>query len=146
MNVGEFLKEQKQALLTCGPDEMVETVTARLADNNVGALPVCGADGRLLGVISERDIVRAFARDSVRVMFRKVRELMTCVVVSCEPDTSMAEAERRMNERRVRHLPVVENGVVVAMLSIRDVVAFRVQTQQAEIFVLRDAVLAARHG
>jgi CBS domain-containing protein len=146
MNVGEFLKNQQQTLLTCEPDEMVGTVIARLADNNIGALPVCGAEGKLVGIISERDLIRAFARDSIRVMFRKVRELMTTNVITCDLNAPMSDAEKRMNERRIRHLPVVDNHRVVAIVSIRDVVAWRVQLQKDEIFVLRDAVVAARHS
>lgn len=146
MDVGGFLRKQRQKVLTCAPDETIEALVLRLARNNIGAMPVCSADGVLVGVISERDLVRAFAVDGAKVLARRIRDLMTSIVVTCDPNTTIADAEKKMNERRIRHLPVVEDGRVVAMLSIRDIVAWRVQTQQDEIVHMRYAVAAARHG
>lgn len=146
MNVGEFLKAHQQRLFTCTPDETITTIAIRLSSYNIGALPVCDGDGRLIGVISERDLVRCFAQDSVRASTRHVRDLMTSAVVSCDPNMKMTAAERTMNENRVRHLPVVENGKAVAMLSIRDIMVWRLQLARDETSFLRDAVIAARHA
>ena len=70
---------------------------------------------------------------------------MTKEVVTCGPNESMAEAESRMNKHHIRHLPVVDRGKLVGMLSIRDVTAWRLQESRNEVNVLRDAVIAARH-
>ena len=90
--------------------------------------------------------MRGFARNGARLTERYVRDLMTREVVTCSPDDSMADAESRMNKHRIRHLPVVERGKLVGMLSIRDVTAWRLQELRNEVNVLRDAVIAARHS
>jgi CBS domain-containing protein len=141
MDVGEFFRKQQQKILTCEPDEIMEAIVLRLSKNNIGAMPVCRADGALVGVISERDLIRAIAADA-EALSRRVRDLMTSVVVTCDSKTTMEEAERKMNEKRIRHLPVVEDGRVTAMLSIRDLVAWRVQSLRDDMYVLRDAMFA----
>jgi CBS domain-containing protein len=146
MQVGAFLKSCNQSLAVCGANELIGAIAARLSSNNIGAMPVCGDNRALIGVISERDIVRAFAHDSHTLSDRKVRELMTTNVVSCHPQTPMGEAEKIMNDARVRHLPVVEDGKTVGMLSIRDLLVWRVNAARDEINVLRDVVIAARYA
>jgi CBS domain-containing protein len=146
MQVGAFLRSCNQSLAVCGANESIGAIAARLSSNNIGAMPVCGDNRTLIGVISERDIVRAFAHDSTMLRDRQVRELMTVKVVSCAPQTSMKDAEKMMNDARVRHLPVVEDGRTVGMLSIRDLLVWRVSAARDEINVLRDVVIAARHA
>ena len=144
MKVIEVLKSNKQVLATCAPEEPVLTVSERLTALNIGAMPVCGTSGLLIGVISERDVVRAFARCGARLTERYVRDLMTREVITCGPDDGMADAENRMNQHHIRHLPVVDRGKLVGMLSIRDVTAWRLQESRHEVNVLRDAAIAAR--
>lgn len=146
MQVGAFLRSCNQSLAVCRADETIGVIAERLSSKNIGAMPVCDDTNALIGVISERDIVRAFAKDAVTLRDRRVRDLMTSKVVSCDPKTSMTEAERTMNDARVRHLPVVEDGKAVGMLSIRDLMAWRVLAAREEINVLRDVVIAARHA
>lgn len=145
MQVGNFLKSCNQTLAVCGVDESIGAIAARLSSKNIGAMPVCGADLALIGVISERDIVRAFAKDATTLRDKRVRDLMTSKVVSCDPKTSMTDAEKLMNDNRLRHLPVIEGGKTVGMLSIRDLLVWRVNAAREEINVLRDVVIAARH-
>jgi CBS domain-containing protein len=145
MQVGTFLRSCNQSLAVCADDESIGAIAARLSSKNIGAMPVCGADRSLIGVISERDIVRAFAKDAASLRDRRVRDLMTSSVISCDPKTSMNDAEKMMNDGRVRHLPVVEDGKTVGMLSIRDLMVWRVNAAREEINVLRDVVIAARH-
>ncbi len=146
MKVIEVLHSNKQVLAKCTPEEPILTVSERLSALNIGAMPVCGAGGDgLIGIISERDIVRGFARMGGRLTERHVRDLMTKEVVTCGPDDSMADAESRMNKHHIRHLPVVDRGKLIGMLSIRDVTAWRLQESRNEVNVLRDAVIAARH-
>jgi CBS domain-containing protein len=146
MQVGAFLKSCNQSLAICGADESIGVIAGRLSSKNIGALPVCSDNNALIGVISERDIVRAFAEDAGRLRDRRVRDLMTSKVVFCDPKTSMKDAEKMMNEARVRHLPVVEDGRTVGMLSIRDLMVWRIRVAREEIDVLRDVVIAARHA
>jgi CBS domain-containing protein len=146
MQVGAFLKSCNQTLALCGADESIGVIASRLSSKNIGAMPVCGDNRALIGVISERDIVRAFASDAETLRVRQVRDLMSRSVVSCDPRLSMADAEKMMNDARVRHLPVVEDGKTVGMLSIRDLLVWRVRDAREEINVLRDVVIAARHA
>jgi len=146
MKVIDSLQANKQVLASCTPDEPVLTVSERLSTLNIGAMPVCGAGAALVGVISERDILRGFARNGAKLTERYVRDLMTRDVVTCSPNDAMADAEARMNKHHIRHLPVVEGKRLVGMLSIRDVTVWRLQESRDEVKVLRDAVIAARHS
>ncbi len=146
MRIGVFLRAKSQRPITCAPEDAVETVAMRLSAHNIGAMPVCDVGGALVGVISERDLVRAFAKDAARLRERRVRDLMSREVVTCAPGDSMAAAEKLMNAHRIRHLPVVEGAELVGMLSIRDAIVARLRETRDEVNFLRDAVVAARHA
>jgi len=146
MRVGDFLRASRQQLVTCTAEETAETVAVRLSSCDIGAMPVCGADGALVGVVSERDLVRAFARDSARLRERRVRDLMSREVVACAPEESMAAAQKLMHDHRIRHVPVVEGARVVGMVSIRDTIVARLGETRDEVDVRRDAVVAAGHA
>jgi CBS domain-containing protein len=115
-------------------------------EHHIGAMPVCEAGGHMAGIISERDLVRAFARaDWSELQYLRARDVMTTRVVSCKPDDSMRTAQDLMRINHCRHLPVVEAGLVKGMISVRDTLAQRLQESQEEMNFLRDAVVAARH-
>ncbi len=145
MKVGEFLKHSRQQLVTCKPDDSLATAAKLLHAHTIGAMPVCDAGRRMVGILSERDLVRAFATGERDLQNMRVRDIMTETVVSCGPDDSMQTAQDVMRMRRFRHLPVVEAGRVLGILSIRDTLATRLQESEFEINVLRDVVVAARH-
>lgn len=145
MKVSEALQSNRQVLATCIPEESVVSFATQLDTLRIGAMPVSGPDGSLVGVISERDIVRGFVRDGARLLERRVRDLMTRDVVTCGPETSLSDAEKLMAKHRIRHLPVVDGGKVVGMLSIRDVMAWRLRESRDEVNVLREAMIATRH-
>jgi CBS domain-containing protein len=145
MRVSDVLKSNRQTLATCIPEESIVSISTRLSALNIGAFPVCDARGALVGIISERDVVRAFAKDGARLADRHVRDLMTSDVVTCTQDTTMVEAEKLMHKHRVRHVPVMDGAKLVGMLSIRDIMVWRWQESRDEVNVLRDAMIAARH-
>lgn len=145
MKVGEFLKRSGQQLVTCKPDDDVAVAAKLLHAHSIGAMPVCEPGGRMVGILSERDIVRTFATKGCDLRGTRVRDLMTARVVSCGPDETMQNAQDVMRRNRFRHLPVVEAGRVLGILSIRDTLATRLQESEFEINVLRDTVVAARH-
>jgi CBS domain-containing protein len=146
MKVSEALHSNRQILATCIPEESIVTFATRLDALKIGAMPVADTKGELVGVISERDIVRAFARDGARLLERRVRDLMAREVITCAPETTLGEAEKLMDKHRVRHLPVVDRGKIVGMLSMRDVMAWRLRDSRNEVSVLRDAMIATRHS
>jgi CBS domain-containing protein len=144
MRIGDFLKRSQQ-LVACGPDDSLETAAKLLDTFGIGAMPVCDAGKRMVGIISERDLVRSFANQGFHFLNIRVRDAMTTKVISCGPDDSMQSAQYLMGKNHIRHLPVVENGGVVGMLSIRDTLAIRLEESEFEINVLRDVVAAARN-
>ena len=121
------------------------SISKRLSSLHIGAFPVCDAHGTLVGVISERDVMRGFAKEGARLADRHVHDLMTRDVVTCAHDQTMPEAEKLMHEHRIRHIPVMDGAKLIGMLSIRDVMAWRLQQSREEVNVLRDAMIAVRN-
>ena len=145
MKVSDVLNSNRQTLATCIPEESIVSICTRLSSLNIGAFPVLDAGGALVGIISERDVVRAFAKDQARLAERRVRDLMTREVVTCGQETTMVEAEKLMHKHRIRHLPVMDDAKLVGMLSIRDIMVWRWQESRDEVTLLRDAMIAARN-
>ena len=145
MTVNDILLHKGSEVVTIEPTATLAAVVRILVRQRIGALLVTGADHRIVGIISERDVVRAFAKDGARLADMHVRDLMTREVTTCALDTPMVEAEKLMNKRRVRHLPVVDSGKLVGMLSIRDVMVWRQQEARDEANVLREAMIAVRN-
>jgi CBS domain-containing protein len=145
MRVADVLQSNRQTLQTCIPEESITSICTRLSNLNIGAFPVCDAHGALVGIISERDVVRAFAKDGARLTDMHVRDLMTREVKTCGLETPMVDAEKLMHKLRVRHLPVMDGGKLVGMLSIRDVMVWRQQEARDEANVLREAMIAVRN-
>ena len=105
MLVAEILKSKGDAVFTIGPDETVAGAAAQLVERQVGALIVCEND-RVAGVLSERDVVRALARDGAAALEQPVRDHMTADVIFAEPGEGVDVLMGRMTDRRIRHLPV----------------------------------------
>ena len=146
MKIGEFLKTARQRLVTCLPTDTLEAAAKAMHAHSIGALPVCETGIRMVGIISERDLVRIFATtDGSHQPNLRVRDVMTTRVMSCAPDNTMHEAEQLMRRHNFRHVPVVEGGRVVGMLSIRDTQALRLRETEDEIHLLRDVAAAARY-
>lgn len=145
MLIGEFLKRSGQRLVTCLPDHFLNAVAKQLYSHNIGAMPVCELDARMVGIISERDLVRAFARaDLDELRYLRARDVMTTRVISCGADDTMQTAQKIMTINHFRHLPIVENGRVQGILSLRDTLAVRLQESESEVSVLRDVAALTR--
>ena len=146
MKIGEFLKTARQRLVTCLPTDTLEAAAKAMHAHSIGALPVCETGIRMVGIISERDLVRIFATTEWSELPNlRVRDVMTTRVMSCAPDNTMHEAEQLMRRHNFRHVPVVEDGRVVGILSIRDTQALRLRETEDEIHLLRDVAAAARY-
>jgi CBS domain-containing protein len=146
MKIAEFLARSRQQVVTCLPDDFLHTVAKRMFTHAIGAMPVCELGTRMVGIISERDLVRAFARaDWSEMQYIRARDVMTTRIVSCGPDDTMRTAQELMRINHIRHLPVVKDGQVQAMLSMRDTLALRLRESEDEMNVLRDVVAASRH-
>jgi CBS domain-containing protein len=117
--VSQLLKHQAGSLWHLHPDASVFDALKVLADHEVGALVVVD-EGRLVGVFSERDYTRKVALQGRNSKNTRVREIMSSNVIAVSPQTGTRDCMALMREKRIRHLPVVEGGRVLGMLSIRD--------------------------
>jgi CBS domain-containing protein len=146
MKISEFLAHSRQRLVACLPDDLLNAVAKLMYAHNIGAMPVCELGTRMVGIVSERDLVRAFARaDLSELQYIRARDVMTTHIVSCGVDDTMRSALELMRSNHVRHLPIVKEGQVQGMLSMRDTVAMLLRESEDETSVLRDLALAARH-
>ncbi|MDX1709616.1 MAG: CBS domain-containing protein [Rhodovibrionaceae bacterium] len=137
MNVRQLLNSKQGEIAGISPDTPVSEAVAVLRQANVGALVVTDKDGQLIGILSERDIVRSLAEDGGDLMEKKVSDLMTSDVVTCKPQDRIEDLMRQMTEGRFRHLPVVEKGKLTGIVSIGDVVKHRLDELEAEASQLR---------
>jgi CBS domain-containing protein len=128
---------------TCRAGDTVRTAVELLNRHKIGALPVTDGDGRLVGIISERDVIRGLAEKKDAVLASPVDSLMTREVATCTPSTGIEAAVLLMDARHIRHLPVVEAGRVIDMLSLRDVVAHRLAEAEIDADVLREVARAS---
>jgi CBS domain-containing protein len=146
MQVADFLRQSGQKLVTCLPDDTLQAVAKAMYANGIGAMPVCEAGTRMVGIISERDLVRVFARaDLSELQYLRARDVMTSRVMTCRPHDSMQAAQEIMRAQHFRHLPVVDGGKVIGMLSLRDTLARRLLESEEEVNLLRDLAVVARH-
>lgn len=104
------------------PEESVAVAARTLAHYNIGALPVCGGDGRLCGVVTDRDLVTRCIAAGRLPASTPVRDVMTTQVISARPDMEAAAAAHLMGRQQIRRLPVVENGRLCGMVSLGDLV------------------------
>ncbi len=144
MQIQEILDKKGRGLITNRPEDTVDAAATLLATNNIGALPVRDGDGNLIGVVSERDIIRSMAQHGAKVRSIKVADLMTRSVVTIAPADQVKDAMAIMSKRNIRHLPVVKDGVLIGMISSRDVMKCRLEQTELEKNVLRDYAIAAR--
>ncbi len=143
MHVTEILKSKGREVITTGPDETAASTARLLASRRIGAVLVCDDDSAVVGIISERDIVGAISRDGARALEMSVAELMTRDVVTCEPGDSLTVVMEMMTTRRIRHLPVMSGGKLEGIISIGDVVKYRLEEAQFEVDALRHYVAGA---
>jgi CBS domain-containing protein len=133
MTIAAIIKQKGNAVTSIGPDATVAEVTHVLAEHRIGAAVVCNERGDLLGILSERDIVRSLAGHGASALDLHVSQLMTEHVTTAMPRTTVAEAMEMMTRGRFRHLPVMEQGRLVGLVSIGDVVKARMSQQEHEV-------------
>ena len=122
MTVKQILGAKGDLVVTVDPDEVIHIALRKFRMHQIGALVVTDADGHLLGVLSERDLVNGLLASGKRLLDLPVKEVMASAVPTCAPKDSVASVMRTMTNRRTRHLPVIEGGVVAGLISIGDVV------------------------
>jgi CBS domain-containing protein len=141
MTVAAILKAKGSHVETTSPDTTLYTVAWQLKSKNIGALVVVGADTSILGMISERDFVRAQIEHGAQVLALPVSRVMTTRVLTCTLDERVTGVMARMTRHRVRHLPVVDNGRLAGIVSIGDVVKYRLDELELEANILRETLM-----
>jgi CBS domain-containing protein len=143
MNIKSILAKKGMTVVTIQPDQSIREAIARLAQHNIGALVAVDEANLPVGILSERDITRALAQDE-QIFARSVSELMTKNVITGLPQDDLISVANTMTERRIRHLPVVEKGKLVGIVSIGDVVKAQRDQYQGEVDTLQSQILGEK--
>lgn len=141
MNIANLLARKGARVVTVQPEQTIRQALQLLAEHNIGALVVVDGSARPVGILSERDIVRAASRDETRVFGLTVASIMTRDVVVGVPQDDLASAGSTMTERRIRHLPVVEKNRLVGIISIGDIVKAQRDQYQGEVDTLQTQLI-----
>ncbi len=142
MTIAAILRARNENIISVVPEMPVKDVLALLADKRIGAVPVM-ENGGVAGIMSERDMIYGLRRDGPSFLDRPVREAMTTEVVTVTSDTSPLTALSMMTRRRIRHLPVVDDGVVIGFVSIGDLVKARIERIENEAAAMREYIQTA---
>lgn len=141
MTIGRLI-EGRDAVLTCDVSTSVREAAGMLAERRIGALPVM-EEGRIAGIFSERDVIYRLHEFGPDMLTKQVGEIMTAPAVTVDPDTSVMAALSLMTRRRIRHLPVVRDGTMIAFVSIGDLVKHRIDKIESEAAAMRDYIQMA---
>lgn len=143
MTVKTILAQKGTEVLTIEPNATLAAAVLALAKQRIGALVVTGADRRVVGILSERDIVRALAYTGSLALERPVAEFMTRKVVTCSERDTVAELMERMTAGKFRHVPVLDQNRLAGIVSIGDVVRLRVEELNRDAEALQDYIRSA---
>jgi CBS domain-containing protein len=132
MTVKQILDEKGREVVTVNPSMGTEDAIKFLADNKIGAVVVTGSGGKIAGILSERDIVRAVAAKGADALTKPISSIMTSKVTTCGESHSINQVMELMTNGRFRHLPVEEDGKLVGIISIGDVVRRRIEDVERE--------------
>ena len=145
MNIASILASKGREVVTIGPRQTVRQALRVLVAHNIGALVVVGEADRPVGIVSERDIVREAARNEA-VFTRRVGDLMTRDVITGQPHDDLAAVAYTMTDKRIRHLPVMEKGKLVGIVSIGDILKAQRDHYRGEADTLQAMILDPEPG
>jgi CBS domain-containing protein len=142
MKIADILQHKSRVVHSVMPWLTVGEVVEQLNRFGIGAVLVCDEKGGLRGIVSERDVVRALGRHGAAMLSMPLTEIMTQHVETTTLSETVSHAMARMTAGRYRHLPVVEKGTIVGVVSIGDLVKNRVREMEMEVGILRDRAIA----
>ena len=140
MNVAAILKLKGREVVTTGPNTTLLDIADLLGKHGIGCVVITGADAKVVGIVSERDIVRAIARAGSKVLKEPVASVMTKTVVTCREADTIDRLMAEMTAHRFRHMPVVERGRLCGLVSIGDVVRMRIAEAEMEAAAMREYI------
>jgi len=135
-----YLEMKGPRLITIGPDDTVEAAIRKLVANKIGAMPVCDGKGNVIGIISERDVLRECAQRSKNINKTTVKDIMTRDVVIGILEDDLDYVTDIMTQKGIRHLPIMDGPKLEGMVSIRDVVDIQLEKSKAEARLLNDYI------
>jgi CBS domain-containing protein len=139
MTIGSILGGKGHDVIAVSADTPISQIAALLSEKRIGAVPV--TDGRrVVGILSERDIVRRLASDGASILEEQAADVMTAPAITVTPDVGILTALSLMTNRRIRHLPVVESGRLIGVVSIGDLVKARIERIESEAAAMRDYI------
>ena len=144
MAIAAILHRKGGHVSTVRSVDSVEAAIRKLYDERIGALVVVDRWGKLVGMLSERDVVYALAQHGAEALTYEVHELMTPDVTTCTPEDRVDDVMQTMTVHRIRHLPVMEEGRLIGLVSIGDLVKHRLEEKKQEAAVLQDLARARR--
>lgn len=140
MKVEQILQAKGADIFAVGPDDKITDAVSLLNDKNIGAVIVRGGKGDVVGILSERDIVRRLGERGADALNMKVSDCMTSNVFTCSVDASVDELMAKMTEKRIRHLPVTKDNQIVGVVSIGDVVKRKIEQAEQEAAALKEYI------
>jgi CBS domain-containing protein len=143
MTVGIILAAKGRDVVTIDPGASLAEAVRLLAEKRIGAALILGADRRIVGIISERDVVRALAEGGAAALEQPVSRTMTRKVETCNESDTVSSIMERMTAGKFRHMPVVDQGRLIGVVSIGDIVKHRLQEMEHESVAMRDYIMTA---
>lgn len=138
MKIKDLLKIKGRPIITIEPDETVHAAIQKLVKNNIGALPVCDAKGAMIGIVSERDLLKECSQRSGVIGNTKVKDVMTKDVAIGIHEDDIGYIMSIMTQKRIRHLPIMAGGKLEGMISIRDIIEVELEESKAQVRYLSD--------
>ncbi|MFM9852208.1 MAG: CBS domain-containing protein [Sphingomonadaceae bacterium] len=142
MTIRAILTTKGSDILSISGNAMVSDAVALLAEKRIGALPVVD-DGAVCGIFSERDVIYGLAREGAAILSRKIAEVMISPAITVTSDDGVIDALGLMTRRRIRHLPVIDEGTLSGFVSIGDLVKHRIDQIEADAAAMRDYIQGA---
>ena len=142
MTIAAILQGKGRDIVSVEADTSVRDAVALLAEKRIGALPVLQG-GKVAGIMSERDVIYCLKSDGAAMLDWPVSRVMTAPAITIEPSVPVLAALSQMTKRRIRHLPVVENGEIIGFVSIGDLVAYRINRIEQEAEAMRAYIQSA---
>ncbi len=142
MTLEQILRDKGTTVFTILVDASLRDAAVLLDKNKIGSVVATTEQGELVGVLSERDIARQYAREGADILGMTVADAMTRKVITAEPSETLDEALARMSDRRIRHLPVCVGEKLVGLVSIGDLVKWKIRETEAESAAMKDYIAA----
>ena len=143
MSVSQILGVKGRSIITATAKETVQSIAQKLSQHRIGAVVVVDDKDAIAGIVSERDIVRALAEHGAKSMAMPVSGIMSKTVRTCKAGDGERELMALMTMHRIRHLPVVEGGKLAGMISIGDIVKFRIEAIEREAEEMKSYIASA---